>query len=160
MRECVTKNQIPSTAHYFEWQSQFKDKTYSFVMEMIFTYALAIFIYRIGVRRNNSEFIQCGRIKFSPLFCLMHSPKYTDIQLKQSMIRSKCPPQILDFLGNNESFLNSSHPSRHEGADYCLENVNKDASGPRRTHLPEPMLDPHPNLVRWEKPVGLINTRG
>lgn len=39
-----------------------------FLQEVLFTYALAINVLRRGVRRNNSDAILCGRLKFSPLF--------------------------------------------------------------------------------------------
>ena len=76
--------------------------------KLFFIYALAIFIFRTGVRRNNSELIQTSCVKFAPLSSLMHCPKDVEIMLRQSIIRATCPQSVCDFLVCNESFSNSN----------------------------------------------------
>lgn len=97
IKECFEKDITPSSADYFKWASQVQDCNYKsvknifimigvtnrriimqeiitllcncrFLQEVLFTYALAINVLRRGVRRNNSDAILCGRLKFSPLF--------------------------------------------------------------------------------------------
>lgn len=91
------KDITPSSADCFKWALQVQDCNYksvknifimigvtnrriimqeiitllcncSFLQEVIFTYALAINVFRRWVRRNDFDAIICGRLKFSPLF--------------------------------------------------------------------------------------------
>lgn len=97
IKECFEKDITLSSADYFKWASQVQGCNYKsvknifimigvtnrriimqeiitllcncrFLQEVLFTYALAINVLRRGVRRNNSDAILCGRLKFSPLF--------------------------------------------------------------------------------------------
>jgi 7-cyano-7-deazaguanine synthase in queuosine biosynthesis len=159
VRDSIIHHKVPNVDDYMKWASALHDDTYSFVREIMFTYALSILIYRIGVRRNNSEYIQTGRIKFSPLFTITHAPKYTEIELRQSIIRTTSPAPVTDFFYENESFSNSYHPSRHEGADYCLENVNRLTKKFKPPGVPDPdqWLEIFRNLMPLEKVYYVIN---
>lgn len=52
-----------------------------FLQEVIFNYALAINVFWRGVRRNNSDAIPCGCVKFSPLFYGLNKINYQQMEM-------------------------------------------------------------------------------
>lgn len=45
---------------------------YMFLIEAIFTYTLAVYMFRAGVRRNNTDVIMASRVKYSPPYTLVY----------------------------------------------------------------------------------------
>uniref|UniRef100_A0A8W8JB52 Uncharacterized protein n=1 Tax=Magallana gigas TaxID=29159 RepID=A0A8W8JB52_MAGGI len=93
--------------------------------EVIFTYALALYVFRAGIRRNNAEAIFAARLKFSPLFFGMNKTNYQKIEILDLLMRESAPKEIQDFLSKHETFSQSGHPSKGEGCDFILESKNK-----------------------------------
>ncbi|XP_062577384.1 uncharacterized protein LOC134239238 [Saccostrea cucullata] len=79
VKDCFEKETVPSTNGYFTWCKNVVDPNYKFIMECIFTYALAVYLFRAGVRRNNSDAIMASRIKFCPLYFGVSKTNYQQI---------------------------------------------------------------------------------
>lgn len=87
--------------------------------EVVFTYCLALHVFRAGIRRNNSTAIQAGKVKFSPLFFGFNMPFYMETFIRDSIVRVQCPPEVLAFIEANESYSTSGHDSKGEGGRFC-----------------------------------------
>lgn len=125
VRQCLEEVKIPTVHGFHAWMSTVQDPNYMFMAEMSLTYLLALFIYRSGIRRNNSLITNVGRTKFSPLFYILHAPKYAELELRDMVTRLSAPDEVKELLKASESFSHSGHPSKHEGGDFCLESYNR-----------------------------------
>lgn len=74
-----------------EWE--FKDALikniccYRFILEVLFTYNLVLYVFRAGIRRNNAEAIFAARLKSSPLMFGMNKTNYQKIEILDSLMR-------------------------------------------------------------------------
>lgn len=58
----------PSLLALYQWYFGVRNPNYKFMAEVVFTYCLALHVFRAGVRRNNSRAINATKNKvFSPL---------------------------------------------------------------------------------------------
>ncbi|XP_062613499.1 uncharacterized protein LOC134275243 [Saccostrea cucullata] len=126
VRDCISSGDSPSALGYFRWCSSVKDCNYRFVQEIVFTYILALYMFRVGVRRNNSQVMMAGRIKFAPLFFGLNKFNYQQIEVLDSIMRLSAPSEVLHFINENESMTQSGHHSKGEGGDFILESKNKE----------------------------------
>ncbi|XP_052075429.1 uncharacterized protein LOC127712863 [Mytilus californianus] len=124
-RQEVKKNANPSLTGYFSYLNGATSSNYKFMSEVVFTYCLALHVFRAGIRRDNSTAIQAGKVKFSPLFFGFNMPFYMETFIRDSFVRVQCPPEVLAFIGANESYSASGHDSKREGGDFVLENINR-----------------------------------
>lgn len=58
-----------------------KDPTYFYMFQMTWTYLMALRMFRMGVRRNNAEYVIAGQSVFSPIFHRNSASKYAMIDL-------------------------------------------------------------------------------
>lgn len=93
--------------------------------EVGFTYCLALQVFRIGVRRNNTRVINAGKTKISPLFFGLHMPIYIETYIRDSFLRIQCPDKVRKFFVDNESYSVSCNESKGEGGDFILEAKTK-----------------------------------
>ena len=93
--------------------------------DMVFTYCLALHVFRAGVRRNNSSAINAGKNKFSPLFFGLGMPFYMETYVRDSFLRIQCPLEIRRFIEENESYSVSGNECKGEGGDFVLEAKNR-----------------------------------
>lgn len=73
------------------------------MQEIVFTYILALYMFRVGVRRNNTKVMMVGRLKFALLFYGLNKYNYQQIEILDSMMRLSAPPDIQHFIHENES---------------------------------------------------------
>ena len=125
VREKLVNGEQPSVDKYFQWLKAVKDPNYCFIQEIVFTYLVALNIFRIGVRRNNSAVMLTGRQKFARLFHIMGMTKYREICSRDMSDRAHYPPGLQDYIRATEAVSTSGHPQKGEGGDFVLENKNK-----------------------------------
>ena len=53
---------------FFKWCSMNCNETFSLLYQLIFNFALAVYVQKVGIRANNWEMIDSGRMKFLPFF--------------------------------------------------------------------------------------------
>ena len=56
------------------------------------------------LRRNNCKAINVAKARFAPLFYGLSMPFYMDTFFRDSVLRAKCPQEMLNFLENHESY--------------------------------------------------------
>ncbi|XP_061171013.1 uncharacterized protein LOC133201813 [Saccostrea echinata] len=101
---CSEREMEPSGKGFFAWCKEVKDPNYMFLLESIFTYALAVYLFRAGIRRNNSNVIMASRLKFSPLYFGVSKTNYQQIELLDIIMRVCAPTEVLKFIQEHESF--------------------------------------------------------
>lgn len=78
-----------------------------------------------GIRRNNSDAINIAKARFAPLFFGLSMPFYMETFFRDSVLRTKCPPELLNFLKKHESYSVSGNDCKGEGGDFVLESFNR-----------------------------------
>ena len=125
VRECMAANKGPSLQDFYLYLNDCQNPNYLFMKDMMFTALLALIIFRTGVRRNHSDMMLAGRLKFSSLFFGTNMSFYQEISFRDAKCRVLQPDPVKDFWALNESFSISGHPSKGEGGDFVLESKNK-----------------------------------
>ncbi|MEW8543116.1 MAG: hypothetical protein AB2693_06235 [Candidatus Thiodiazotropha sp.] len=121
----LRRGERPTVAKFFDWLETVKDPNYKFMQEVVFTYLLALNVFRIGVRRNNSKAMLSGRQTFSLLFYILGMSKYQEINSRDVYDRVSYPPDLSMYVKMSESISVSGNPQKGEGGDFILENKNK-----------------------------------
>jgi len=58
-----------------------QDPTYFYMFEMTWTYLMGLQVFRMGVRRNNANYVKAGQVVFAPIFHRSSASKYALIDL-------------------------------------------------------------------------------
>ena len=66
--DCSSSSDIPSAKGFIDWLGKNENESFRLVTELIFNYALAIYVQKVGVRCNDTDLIEAGRMKFMPMF--------------------------------------------------------------------------------------------
>lgn len=76
-------SEISVTDYLYNWMPEvgWKSATYSYIFGMTWTYLMALMVFRMGVRGNNSSYRRAGHFSFAPLFHRSSSSKYAMIDL-------------------------------------------------------------------------------
>lgn len=139
----------PSLLGFYQWYLGVRNPNYTFLAEVVFTYCLALHIFRAVVRRNNSTAINAAKTKISPLFFGLNMPIYMETFIRDSFLRIQCSDKLRKFLEDNESYSVSDNESKGEGGDFVLEARN------RRTKMWIPSGVPDNN--KWLNVCGCID---
>ncbi|XP_062594161.1 uncharacterized protein LOC134255654 [Saccostrea cucullata] len=124
-REELKRNERPTGEGFYKWTKHVKNPNYKFMVDAVFTLCLSLHVFRAGVRRNNTSAIRTALFKFAPLFFGFSMPFYIETFIRDSFFRIQCPPEIRNFIENNESFSISGNCSKGEGGDFILESKNR-----------------------------------
>ena len=125
VRNCKATNSVPTLHGFYTFFQSSQNPNYRFLFEAIFSYILALFVFRCGVRRNNKNFILAGKSKFTSLFYGFNMTTYQEIEYRDLRARVLAPHQLRSFLSENEAFSVTGHMSKGEGGDFVLEAWNK-----------------------------------
>lgn len=71
---------------------------YRFLMEAIFTYTLAVYMFRAGVRRNNTDVIMASRVKLSTIYFGISKTNYQKIEIIDIITRVCAPPDVQTYF--------------------------------------------------------------
>ena len=110
---------------FLNWADGNPNETFHLMFQLIFTFAISIYVLKVGVRCNNSEMIDAGRLKFLSLFYGFRHPFYQEIEYCELFNRASYPKEVLKFVNDNMSFTPSQLGANHQGGDFCLENKIK-----------------------------------
>ena len=125
LRGCRVIGQDPTVEEYFETMFQPDIRSYSCTVNILLPYSFSLHLFRAGVRKNNSAAIRCALDQFAPLFFGMHMPFYMETYIRDSFVRLQCPPELFEFIQNNESYSISGDETKGEGGDFILEAFNR-----------------------------------
>ena len=106
---------------FLAWADNNPNETFHLVFQLIFNFALAIYVMKVGVRCNNCEMIESGRLKFLPLFYGFRHPIYQELEYRELFNRASYPDSVLEFMNDNMAFSSSNLEKNHQGGDFCLE---------------------------------------
>lgn len=81
--------------------------------------------FRSGTRRNNSEFMLCGRQIAVPLFFIKRHTIYQSLVCNDMAYRLTSPESVKEYMEKHETFSMTGDFFRAEGGDYVTENVNR-----------------------------------
>lgn len=116
---------------YFQWIPQ-RSQLYVFSSEAVFTYCLSLHVFRAGVRWNNCKAINVAKAHFAPLFYGLSMPFYMETFFRDSVLRAKCPPELLNFLENHESYSVSGNDCKGEGGEFQKKHKTLATTGSTR----------------------------
>ena len=105
-----------NAAGFMEWCSNNSNETFSLVYQIIFNFAFAIYLQKVGVRMNNWEMIDGGRMKFLPFFYSFNHPIYQEVEYRDLANRAKYPSCVTDLMSGASCYNN------YQVGDFCLEN--------------------------------------
>ena len=114
-----------SGERFLNWADNNPNETVHLIFQLIFTFALAIYVVKFGVRCNNVEMIEAGRLKFLPLFYGFRHSYYQEVEYRELFNRVTYPQEVLKFVNDNMTFTSSELEKNHQGGDFCLENKIK-----------------------------------
>ena len=107
-------------------------------------------LFRTGVRRNNSDVIMAGRLKFSPLFYILRMTFYQEIDFRDIKTRVLMPDVVKQWWNINESFSVSGVDTKGEGGDFILEARNRET----KQWMPAGI----PDEKRWKRCIRNLDT--
>ena len=96
-----------SPEEFLKFLSDNENETFGLVGELIFNFALSIYIQKLGARCNDADMISAGRYKFLPLFYAFHHPIYQDIEFFDLINIISSPQEVRKLLRKNMTFTYS-----------------------------------------------------
>ena len=125
-KKSLRADETPSTIGFLAWQKQRSSEspTMSFVLQLTFDIALAIYVQRVGDRTNDEKCSDAGRYKFFNTFFAFNHPIYREVEYNELRQKVMFPQEVSTLRKDNISFSTKSniHGHNHEGGDFKLEN--------------------------------------
>ena len=125
VRKCLSTNTNPTLEGLYALVAGSKGLNMQLMFKVVFTYCLALHLYRKGVRRNNKDIILSAMQKLSVLFYGLYKTQYMEIDLKHKINMSQCPLEVKEFIEQWYGMTQPGNLSKCEGADFILESKNK-----------------------------------
>ena len=91
--------------------------------ELVFTYALSIYFFKIGVSEHNASMITAARSKFAPLFYITNMVGYQEVWYRDVAMRLVAPEELNHMFDLDSVATVDNH--HFQGGDFVLENFNK-----------------------------------
>lgn len=110
------QQEFPTADGYFQWIPH-RPEMHKFLSDAVFGYCLALHVFRASIRRNNSDAFNVAKAHFAPLFFGLRMPFYMETFFRDSVLRTKCPPELLNFLKNHDSYSVSGQ--ERKGWRFC-----------------------------------------
>ena len=102
-----------------------EDPNYTFMADFTFELLDSLFMFWAGVRCGNIDFTKAGRAKLAKIWCGRHHPLYRELELSDTILLERMPPELRTFVLESASIRTSGDTSTGEGADFRLEEINK-----------------------------------
>ena len=83
-----------------------ENETFCLVYQIIFNYVLAVYVQKVGVRLNDWDLIDAGRMKFLPLFYAFNHPCYQEVEYRDLANRARYPECLSKVLARKELLQN------------------------------------------------------
>ena len=91
VRDSHANNTETSVQNYYQWVARVVNDNYIYMYYMAFTALLAFSLYNAAIRKNNSSLMMASRTVFTPLFHGRPHPKYQEIMLQDTCLRTMVP---------------------------------------------------------------------
>lgn len=122
---CKENNEAATVEGYWTWNEAVVNENCIYLQNMIFTYLLAIMLYRRGQRMNDAKAIMVGQRKFMPMFYARNHPLYQKIMMTSFKTHAIIPEEIREVVMNHLTVSNTGNVGNYQGGDACLEEINK-----------------------------------
>ena len=114
-----------SVAAFFKFVMNAQDVNYTFMADLLFELLDAIFMFRVGVRCGIPDFTEAAQAKFAKVWSGRHHPLYRELEMASSVQQLRMPSELQEFVLTTESLNLSGSAGTGEGADFRLEEVNR-----------------------------------
>ena len=104
---CSNNKSSITAQGFLNWMDSVENETMHLVYQLIFNFALAIYVQKTGVRCNDHKLVNAGRYKFMPLFYAFNHPIYQEIEYRDLRNQISYPDEIKKLLSANISFTSS-----------------------------------------------------
>lgn len=131
-RSCPSPAGVSNSRGVFSMDTPAVSIVWFFLSEAVFTYCLSLHVFRAGVRWNNCKAINVAKAHFAPLFYGLSMPFYMETFFRDSVLRAKCPPELLNFLENHESYSVSGNDCKGEGGEFQKKHKTLATTGSTR----------------------------
>ena len=118
---CKEKLLAPSATGFMEWTTCIENETFSLVFQIIFNYALAVYVQKIGVRCNDHALAEARRYKFMPMFFAFNHPIYQEIEYRDLKNGVSYPQEVKNVANANMAFSQSQPNHNHQGGASVLK---------------------------------------
>ena len=112
-----TDEEQPTVDGFLKWNP---NNTYHIVRQLVFTYALAIMINKLGDRNNNESIQSAGCYKFMELFYGFNHPIYQEIEYRDLRQKVVMPSIVKKQRVENLTYTIFKNPKK-QGGDFILE---------------------------------------
>ncbi len=99
--------------------------THKYMYDVTFTYVLALFLYRQGIRTRDPSLVLCAETTLSELFFGTNMTTYMDLYFRHVNTYLKAPLVVQTCIQQNYSCSDNSDEGRCEGGDFILEARNR-----------------------------------
>ena len=120
LNHCKSNNLVSNAEGFFDWMSSIENETFNLVYQLVFNFAFAVYVLKMGVRCNDVNMINAGRYKFMPLFYAFNHPIYQYIEYRDLKNQVIYPKEVKKVLDDNMSF-SKQLDHNHQGGDFSLE---------------------------------------
>jgi hypothetical protein len=125
VRHIFAQHSEPSVEGFLKYTMTAQNSTYTLMCDMAFELMDAIFMFRAGVRSGYLPFISAARGKFAKIWSARNHPLYRELEVADSLLLQRMPPEVRDFVTNSMSMNLKGIPYTAQGADFRLEEINK-----------------------------------
>lgn len=114
-----------SVSAFIKFTMNATDPNYSFMCDVMFDIIDALFMFREGIRGGIVEFTQAALAKYAKLWSGRRHPLYRELEAAHHVLLARMPDEVRNFVLHNMSINTTGNPNTGEGADFRLEEVNK-----------------------------------
>lgn len=97
---------------------------YRFLLDVVFGYCLVLYVFRLGIRRNNFDVINVVKVCFVLLFFGLSMLFYMEMFFRDLVLWIKCLLELLNFLKKYEFYSVLGNDCKGEGGDFVFESFN------------------------------------
>ena len=106
-----------------EWQADQECNNLKLVNQLISNYVLAICVFKVVVRHNDSNLINSVRSKLDDLLYAFKHPIYHEVECRDLKNRVLCDKayEVKELRDKNLSFSTTTLIGKNQGGDFVLE---------------------------------------
>ena len=116
-----TGQKDPDVKHFLKWQISKSSCTLNLMFQLVFKFALRIYIQRIGGRNNDAAVSDAGRFAFMDMFYGFRHPIYQEIEYRDLKNKVLYPIEVKIQRKQSFSFSLTKEIWRCQGGDFMLE---------------------------------------
>ena len=124
-QQLAAANPNLSASAFLKFVMNCTDPNYTFMCDIMFELLDSIFMYRAGQRCTDAHMMIAARAKFAKLWCGRIHPLYRELEMSDSLQFMRMPKEVQVLVMESMSLNLSGRPNTGEGADFRLEEVNR-----------------------------------